>query len=177
MKKTRVLNSTVSTLAAILISGSVSAQNPKLTDPQIASVAVAANQIDVNLAKLAKEKTKNDQVIKFADLMIRDHQSTIDKATELVKKLGITPADNDLSKKLNSDATSETNVLTSKTGTDFNKAYIENEISYHKEVLSTINNVLIPQTKNAELKAFLEKVVPVVQTHLEHAEMIEKMLS
>jgi putative membrane protein len=111
------------------------------------------------------------------DLMIRDHQATIDKVTALVKKLGITPADNDLSKKLNSDATSETNILASKTGKDFNKAYIENEISYHKEVLNTINNVLIPQAKNVQLRSFLESVVPVVQTHLENAEMVKKMLS
>lgn len=177
MKGIKIINSAIGTLAAVMISGSVYGQNPKLTDPEIASVAVAANQIDVNMAKLAKSKTKNEEVIKFADLMLRDHQSTIDKAVALVKKLGVTPLDNDLSKKLNSDATAETKVLTAKAGSDFNKAYISNEISYHKEVLNTIKNVLIPQTKNAELKAFLEQVVPVVETHLEHAEMVQKLLS
>jgi putative membrane protein len=176
MKRISLFRSGIAALAAIMVSGTLAAQAPNLTDPEIASVAVTSNQIAVDMAKLAKTKSKNEEVIKFADLMIRDHQSTIDKAVALVKKLNVTPKVNDLSNKLNSDASAETKLLESKSGDDFNKAYINEEVAYHQEVLNTIQKVLIPQTKNAELKALLQNAVPVVETHLEHAKMLQKTL-
>jgi putative membrane protein len=51
--------STLFTAAVFLImAGQVHAQTPKLTDPEIASVAVTANQVDINYAKVALEKIK-----------------------------------------------------------------------------------------------------------------------
>jgi putative membrane protein len=160
-----------------LISGSSFGQTPKLTDPEIASVAVTVNQIDINYAKIAKEKSKNADILKFASTMTTDHQSVIDQAVALVKKLGVTPKDNDISKKLNADAETTKKMLLSKSGNAFNKAYIDNEVACHKAVIETVQNLLIPQAQNAELKALLEKVLPILKSHLEHAEMVQKMFS
>lgn len=175
-KVMRILYSTP-LLVIILFLNSAFMPAPKLTDPEIASVAVTANQIDINFAKMAKEKTKNADVLKFADTMVKDHQSVIDQAVALVTKLKVTPKDNPLSKKLNADADVTKKLLQAKSGKEFNKAYIDNEVSYHKAVISTVQNVLIPQTKNAELKALLEKVLQILKTHLGHAEMVQKMFT
>ncbi len=158
-------------------SGLVSAQNPKLTDPEIASITIVSNQIAVNFAKFAKEKSKNTEVLGFAETMIRDHQSAIDQANALDKKLGITPLDNAVSKKLNSDADASMKTLRTKSGADFDKAFIDHEVTYHIAVRDEIQNQLIPQAKNAELKDFLQKILPVVKTHLSHAEMVQKSLA
>jgi putative membrane protein len=159
---------------AVLMSGTLFGQNTKLTDPEIASVAVTANQIDINFAKIAKEKSKNSDILQFADMMTKDHQSVIDQAVALVKKLGVTPKDNALSMKLNAEAENTAKTLRSKSDADFNKAYIDNEVGYHKAVISTVEGQLIPQSQNAELKALLQKVLPVLKTHLEHAQMVQK---
>ena len=79
-------------------------ESPKLSDPEIASVAVVANQIDINFAKIAKERSKNEEVLKFAQTMTDDHTAIIGQAVALVKKLGVTPKDNSVSEKLLSDA-------------------------------------------------------------------------
>src|SRR6476661_8781391 len=78
-------------------------QNNKLSDAEIASVAVVANQVDIDAAKLAQDRSKNTEVQNFAKTMISDHQSVIDKATALVQKLGVTPKDNVLSQQLSSN--------------------------------------------------------------------------
>jgi putative membrane protein len=65
-------------------------------------------------------------------------------------------------------------MLESKSGKAFDKAYIDNEVAYHKAVISVIETVLIPQSQNAELKGLLQKVLPAFHAHLEHAEMIQK---
>ena len=168
--------SAVIIMIAAFISGTSFGQT-KLTDPEIASVAVTANQIDINYAKIAKEKSKNADILKFANTMATDHQSVIDQAVALVTKLNVTPKDNDVSKSLNSQAEAMKKTLQTKSGNAFDKSYINNEVAYHKKVISTVQNVLIPQSQNAELKALLEKVLPILKTHLEHAEMVQKMFS
>jgi putative membrane protein len=158
----------------ILITSSVYAQNPKLSDPEVASVAVVANQIDIAYAEIAKKKSKDADVIKFAETMINDHKSVIDNAAALVKKLGVTPKDNDVSKKLQADAEKTKAMLNEKSGDTFNKAYVDNEVAYHKAVIAAVEGILIPETENQELKDLLQSVVPALKAHLAHAEMIQK---
>jgi len=162
-------------ICAAGFSTSIFAQaNTPLTDPEIASVAVTANQIDIGNADIAFAKSKDSSVLKFAETMKRDHQAVIDQAVALVTKLKVTPKDNSLSQKLLADAAKTKNMLQSKSGKTFDKAYIDNEVAYHKAVISVIETKLIPETQNAELKGLLQKVLPAFHAHLEHAEMIQK---
>ena len=162
-------------ICSVLFSCSVFSQTkPQLSDPEIASVAVTANQIDINNADIAIAKSKDSSILQFAQTMKRDHQGVIDQAVALVTKLNVTPKDNTLSKKLLADAAKTKQMLESKSGKAFSKAYIDNEVAYHKAVISVIETVLIPESQNAELKAFLQKVLPAFHAHLEHAEMIQK---
>lgn len=162
-------------MAFLLVSTSPSfAQTPKLTDAQIASAAVVANQIDITYAAIAKEKSKNAEVLRFAETMTNDHKAIITQAVDLVTKLKVTPQDNAVSQKLIADAGKTKNLLTNKSGKEFDKAYINNEVAYHKAVIAAVSDLLIPATANAELKALLEKVVPALRAHLAHAEMIQK---
>jgi putative membrane protein len=149
-------------------------QNPKLTDAEVASVAVVANQIDIEYAEIAKQNSKDADILQFAKTMASDHQAVITQAAALVKKLGVTPKDNAVSQKLLADAAKTKKVLSAYTGNTFNKKYIDNEVSYHKAVIAAVESLLIPETENSELKALLENVVPALRAHLEHAEMVQK---
>lgn len=141
----------------------------KLTDPEIASAAVTANQVDVNYGKIALKRSKNAEVKKFAQTMIDDHSGVIDQAVALATKLGVTPKDNALTQQLLQGEKETTKKLNSLRGKAFDKAYIENEVAYHEAVISAVKNVLIPQTQNAELKDLLVKVAPVLDHHLHMA--------
>ena len=145
-----------------------------LTDPEIASIAVTANQIDIDYAKIAKAKSKTKSVLEFAATMAKDHQSVLDQAVALAKKLGVTPQDNPTTQSLLSGAADTKTMLNSKSGADFDKAYIDNEVAYHKAAIDIVENKLIPSASNAELKALLEKALPIFKEHLSHAEMIQK---
>jgi putative membrane protein len=153
-----------------------SAQQTPLSDPEVASVAVAANQIDIKYAELAKKKSKNAEVLNFAETMAKDHNAVIGQASELVKKLGVTPKDNAVSQKLSSDADKKRQELEKMSGDEFDKAYINNEVAYHKAVISAVKNLLIPETENQELKELLQNILPALDTHLQHAEMISQKL-
>jgi putative membrane protein len=175
MKNLRIVLSIA--VAAAFPAMTTMAENPKLTDPEIASVAVVANQIDISYAEVAKQKTKNKEVLNFAQTMANDHAAVIAQASALVKKLNVTPKDNAVSTSLLSGSEKTIKSLKEKSGDDFNKAYIDNEVEYHKAVISTVENVLIPQTQNKELKELLQNVLPALKMHLEHAEMVQKSFS
>ncbi len=161
-------------LAAFLCAASPAPNAPELNDAEIAHVAVTANQIDVDYAAIAQEKSKNKEVLQFAATMAKDHIGVIEQATKLVTKLKVTPADNAMSRSLMEGATTTKKMLNGLSGAAFDKAYIDNEVSYHEAVVGAVRDVLIPQAKNAELKSLLESVLPVLETHLDHAKMVQK---
>jgi putative membrane protein len=180
MKKTNFFSGISVAIGAIMMLFSVTstAQNEtKLTDPEIASAAVVANQNDIDFAAIAKQKSKNAEVLKFAETMAKDHKAVIGQAVALVTKLKVTPKDNPVSQKLKADAAKTQKMLQSQSARNFDKAYIDNEVGYHKAVIAAVETVLIPQTTNDELKGLLQNVVPALRAHLEHAQMVQKMFA
>ena len=169
-----VLTTFVIVCGALLCMPAIGQTNTKLTDPKIASVAVTANQIDIEYAQIAQKKSKNTDVLRFAETMAKDHQSVIDQAVALAKKLGVTPKDNATTKSFLAGAVKTKAMFNSKKGNAFNKAYIDNEVAYHKAAINEVENVLIPDATNSELKSLLQSALPLFKTHLAHAEMVQK---
>jgi len=146
------------------------AQNAKPTDPQIAHIAYTAGQIDITAAKQAIAKSKNKAVVAFARDMLRDHEAVNKQALDLVKKLNVTPEDNETSRGLAKQAADKQVELANLSGVAYDKAYIANEVAYHKTVNGALETVLIPAATNAELKALLQTGLKIFQGHQQHAE-------
>jgi putative membrane protein len=169
-------------LAAMALSctaANAQAANPqaaKPNDAQIAHVAYTAGQIDIKAAQLALDKSKNKDVRAFAEDMARDHKAVNDKALALVKKLNVTPQDNDTSKGLVAQANEKEAALKKLSGAAFDKAYIDNEVAYHKTVDGALETTLIPSASNAELKDLLTTGLKIFQGHLQHAEHVAQEL-
>ena len=163
--------------ASLFITGPVFAQETKLSDPEVAHTAVTANQIDIDFAEIAKEKSKHPEILKFAGTMANDHKAVIGQAVALANKLGVTPKDNAVSRQLLSDAEATKKMLRKKPSKTFDQAYIDNEVAYHQAVIGAVEGLLIPETENQELKELLQNVVPALKAHLEHALMVQKTLS
>lgn len=149
-----------------------SAQTVKPSDPQIAHIAYTAGVIDIETAKIALAKSKNKEVLEFAEGMVRDHEAVNKQALDLVKKLKVTPQDNDTSKALTKAAAGQRKTLAALDGAAFDKAYMQNEVAYHKQVNSALKTLLIPSAQNAELKSLLETGLKLFEGHQQHAENV-----
>jgi putative membrane protein len=161
-------------IAVICLSSSVAlAQGAKLTDPQIAHIAYTAGEIDIKAAKQAIDKASNTEVKQFGQDMVRDHEAVNKQALDLVKKLKVTPEDNDTSKALSKQASDKLAELGKLKGAAFDKAYIENEVAYHKTVNGALETQLIPSASNVELKGLLQTGLKIFQGHQQHAEHVE----
>ncbi len=106
----------------------------------------------------------------FANDMVRDHKAVNDQALALVKKLNVTPEDNETSKGLVKQADEKRAELAKLSGPAFDKAYVDNEVAYHKTVNQALKATLIPSANNSELKSLLETGLKIFQGHEQHAE-------
>jgi putative membrane protein len=164
-------------LTAALPSLALAQASPDLSDPEVAHVAVTADNIDIEAGKVAETHAKSAEVKKFAEMMIRDHTGVNEKATALAKKLNVTPKDNAVSQSLIKGADESKAKLETLKGAEFDRAYIEREIAYHQAVLDALDKTLIPTTENAELKALLTQVRPAFEAHLAYAKKIGSTLA
>ena len=159
-------------LAALLLASGVAFAQGKPTDPQIAHIAYTAGQIDIEAAQQALQKSQNKDVRAFATNMETDHKAVNDKALALVKKLNVKPEDNDTSKALTKQAAEKRAELAKLSGAAFDKAYIDNEVAYHKVVNGALEKTLIPSASNGELKDLLTTGLKIFQGHEQHAEHV-----
>jgi len=162
--------------AALLIMAAPAMAADGPTDPQIAHIAYTAGSIDIAAGKQALARSHNRAVRSFAQEMVRDHQAVNDKALALVKKLHVTPEDNATSQALSKQAKATLDKLSHLSGSAYDRAYVDNEVAYHKTVNGALEKTLIPSAKNGELKSLLETGLTLFREHLAHAEQIAKGL-
>ncbi|HEX5962575.1 MAG TPA: DUF4142 domain-containing protein [Gemmatimonadales bacterium] len=149
---------------------------PDLSDPEVAHVAVTANTIDIELAKFAQSRVRNEQVRAFAATMITDHSAVNQQAAALAGRLGVTPKDNAVSQSLLKGAAEARAGIERLRGSAFDRAYIDREVAYHQAVIDALDGLLIPTTSNAELKKLLVDVRPAFAAHLAHAKKLQGSL-
>ena len=160
--------------AVALLAASPAVADKGPTDAQIAHIAYTAGTIDIAAAKQALAKSKSRPVRSFAQEMVRDHQAVNDKALALVKKLHVTPAANPTSQALSSKAAATLHRLARLRGAALDRAYVKNEVAYHRTVNDALAKTLIPSADNGELKSLLETGLALFREHLAHAEHLAR---
>jgi putative membrane protein len=160
-------------LAAVIALGvpfAAPAQTARLSDAQIAHIAYTAGAVDIAAGEQALQKSQNKDVRAFAQEMVRDHKAVNDQALALVKKLGVTPQDNATSETLSKAGADKLKAYASLEGAAFDKAYVANEVDYHRTVNGALTSTLIPGAQNAELKSLLQTGLKLFSEHQAHAE-------
>jgi putative membrane protein len=141
------------------------ASTAQLDDAQIAKITESVNSAEIEQAQLAKERTKNPEVRRFASMMIEHHGEAKQKQAAL--QLG--SAESPLSRQLAAESKSTLESLKSKQGAEFDRAYLDAQVAEHQKVLDTIGRVLSPQAQKPALRTYLTELEPTVSQHLEQA--------
>lgn len=136
-------------------------------DGQIAAIVTIANDGEVALSKALRTKLTTPAAQKLADLLAEKHSKAQSELEAVLAKTGIHPVDN-----ANSMHMSEMNDLTlaalqKKTGAKLDESFVTHQLAAHAQVLGTLDHVLLPSVKNAELKKYLQTVRKEVGEHTE----------
>ena len=170
----KTLLASASALLLFVSPATLAAEGP--TDPQIAQIAYTAGLLDVQAGEQALRQAADPAVRQFAQTMIRDHKAVNQQAIALLKKLGVKPEASATSEKLTSQARDTAAQLGRLTGPSFDKAYIRNEVAFHRQVNEALSTTLIPNARNAQLKSLLENGLALFQAHQSHAEHLLSQL-
>jgi putative membrane protein len=124
-----------------------------------------SNMAEVAMGKLAQSKSQNADVKAFAEKMVTEHGAALTEVQTLAQSKGVTlPADLDAKHKAQSAK------LEKMSGDAFDKAYAkQGGVAAHKETLAKLKKAE-KDTKDADVKAQVTKMIPVVEEHLKHAQ-------
>jgi putative membrane protein len=150
---------------ALGLTGVAMADDTKSADKSFIADATEGSQAEINFAKLALEKSKDENVRKFASQMIKDHSKLIDDMKPFAVKYGVKASGEPVM------AHAKYQELKMKSGTDFDRGYVEAMVKDHTDDLKAFIKE-INTTADPALKATVEKGSKVVR---EHTEMIDNI--
>jgi putative membrane protein len=172
----KTIRSTLCAAALLLGTAGAHAQNSlapadtadpatKVSTADFAEAAAASDQFEIRSSEIAKERSKSDDVKRFADQMIRDHEkSTKDLKTALGDKprsgARLMPKQAAMLKQLRNGKASE-----------FDALYVDMQAHSHMEAVALFRTYS-GNGDDAKVKAFAKETRPVVEQHLDHVQMM-----
>ena len=148
----------------------------RVSDATIAAMLLASNNTDISYARLVPSRAERRDIREFATRMITDHAGVNAMLNDLLAKLDLTPQDNDASLDMRDVSSTNRDKMRDLSGYAFDSAYIENEITYHRRLLSDLDDIMIPKSRDRDLGNLLNTVRPAIAAHLAHAEQIRANL-
>lgn len=136
---------------------------------KFAQNAAMAGMAEVKLGQLALEKSNNDDIKKFAQMMVDDHTKANDELKSMAQSKSIElPTDIGKHQK-------DYDKLSKLSGTEFDKEYADGMVKDHKEVVSMFEKEA-NKGDDPDTKAWAAKTLPTLQMHLQHAQDLQKMM-
>ena len=163
-----------------LTSGGASARVEPL-DPKLQSQLEkihADNQAELQLGKLAAQNAQSPEVKRLAEQMQSDHQKFDSGLVKAARDAGATTLEGKDFQKAQQDAAKEAQKLQSKTGKDFDKAFVSMTVKDHEEDVKAVKQTAEAAQKanQPELASLLQVAQTAVQSHLDHAKQVQQSL-
>jgi putative membrane protein len=149
-------------------SRSSSKSNVGEEDIKFINEAASGGMAEVELGQMAQTKATDPQVKEFGAMMVKDHTKANDELKALAEKKSISlpSSPSDEQRKVKDE-------LSSKSGKDFDNAYVLNMVKDHKKDIKLFEDAS-RKVDDPELKAFIVKTLPTLRMHLTHVQGIEK---
>ena len=144
-------------------------RKPVYPEAEAAQIMRVMNAAEIATARVARERTQNDDIMRFANVMMADHGAM----TALLDSLSPPVPDtiNPEGKRLRDANTQLVDSLWRIEG-GFNNTYIENQVRAHEQALLLMDTALIPSARNPQLKKLMRDLRPAVVAHLQRAKQI-----
>lgn len=156
--------------------GAPAATPTGFTDANLVAILDEANKADSAAGAVALKKATRADVKAFARLMMGEHHTLRVEGQQLAKQLGVEPKPPERNPLAGYIQNEMNELKKAPKGPEFDQTYIDHEVSIHQAVLDFANQARVT-TQTPELRALIEKAIPVFRKHLEQAEGIQKQLA
>ncbi|HTN45769.1 MAG TPA: DUF4142 domain-containing protein [Flavipsychrobacter sp.] len=143
---------------------------PMEKDADFVTTAANGGMMEVKLGELASSKASSKKVKDFAAMMVTDHSKANDELKAIATQKNIS-----LPSSLSNDMQDKYNELNSKTGSEFDRAYISYMVKDHKEDIDLFKQEA-EKGNDSDLKNWASGKIPVLEHHLHMAEQADSTL-
>ena len=137
-------------------------------DNDFAVKAANGGILEMEVARLAREKAQRSDVKDFAAMIMSDHQKANDEPKALAGRKNIT-----LPARLGEGDQKHVDELAKLSGAEFDKKYVDLMVEDHEEDVKLFKEAA-DDAEDPDLKAFAAKTLPTLQKHLERITTIDK---
>lgn len=123
------------------------------TEGQALRALLDFSQTQIDEAKVGGQKTKSPEVVQLAEGIGADYATTIEKLTAIGSDKGIVAAKNGLGDRLLFNSKSQLNHISNVMPGMVDNAYLTRVQNAHKEIITQIDEVIVPVLKDDDLKA------------------------
>jgi putative membrane protein len=148
-----------------------------ITDAQVAGVVLTATASNIARYQLVLSRSADPTVRSYAQAAAQDYTVFERRTLELLKRLEVQPAESAPSEHLEGRASEVVEGLAAEDGEGFDTDFIAGEVVSHRDLLHTIDSVLLPSVDERRMEKLLQSFRPVVEAHLAHAERVATSLT
>lgn len=142
---------------AVMLSGTTASADieaKKLTDPQILGALDAVNDGFIEESKLVTG-SKNADVKKLAETIVKSHEDAKAKQADLAKKQKMTPSEPAEANTIRESTKKNVAQLKKLSGAELDRTYVDLMVSEYKERMDLVDKHIIPAATNKDLKEFI----------------------
>jgi putative membrane protein len=138
------------------------------TEKTFITKAAKGNMAEVDLGKLAAEKSNSQQVKDFGQQMVTDHSKANDNLKQIADSNGV-----QWPNKLTGEPKALYDKLSKLSGPEFDKVYIHAMVQDHQKDAKEYETES-GKIKDSQLKSYVDQTLPVIQQHLSHIQSIQE---
>ena len=139
-----------------------------MVDKRFLENAAQSNKTEIEGSQLAKTKTKNPDILSFAEKLIEDHTKANSELAALAKSKGVeVPNEPSIMEK------GKLKYLSTRDGAGFDESFVNNIGIAAHEVTIKLFETAAKEAKDPEIKQFAQKMLPELNMHLEHAKELK----
>ena len=147
-----------------------------LSDADIVWIMNLADTNNIERGRMAEARSLNPTVQGFGRTMIADHRTLLKESTTLSHRFNIKPVAPALRVQLMEKHQAAVKLMEEKSGTTFDRAYLEHEIDMHTRLVDLAGKAA-RTVNHVALKAYLHQAQPLLQNHLNTARIIRRDLA
>jgi putative membrane protein len=139
-------------------------------EQDFAGKAMKSNMAEIELARLAMQRTQNNDVRDYADMLANDHSNALEELTNLMKDRNIPQTT-----ELDPEARQEMDRLTALSGPDFDREFVNLMVANHQKAV-TMFREQTATARNPEIRKFAGDTLPTLESHLLRAYELQSKL-
>lgn len=144
-----------------------------MTEADALGIVVAVNEHEIAAAEQARDKKVSQPVREYADMMHTEHTANLEQVRALEGSSGVTAGTGPQIATLRSQKETARNEMATLEGNEYERAYVDAMVRDHQEVLTMLEQQLVPAAQNAAIKQHLQMTRDAVAKHLEHARKLQ----